>query len=437
MTCLKDHLASKSQKLPGIYVRDYSESVPVKQGNRIPGKEKGGGSNEGDDAGGWCGGSLPSKYINGLCGSAFDRVTKSSEHKRLREQDCDYSNQISDIRHRLLSIEVEDDDKRRYIILKGYHTTISFHRSIMAFYSFPAFTNLYNPFAASHQFIWDDDFDEVRPSLRQRSRRINDDNNGQFVKSNSNDISNGSGSGSGSGHGNNHHDSLFRLPKFVKSFSPKFDVRETKEGYHLDGELPGIRQKDVEIEFTDPHTLLVKGEVKREYHATNAVDDGDDHDDGSDGEEKQEESTNSKSPEAQESASSASTRRQLHSSPHQATVEDTDEDGNPIAPAHTSESDKLVRKERSPSGERAGPAAKKAKKSHHLHHQRQQRGRSPSPVGIKYWVTERTTGSFHRTFSFPSKVNQDGVKASLKDGLLSVFVPKQKEQKGRKKITVE
>lgn len=36
----------------------------------------------------------------------------------------------------------------------------------------------------------------------------------------------------------------------MRSFSPRFDVRETGEGYHLDGELPGIAQNDIDIEFT-------------------------------------------------------------------------------------------------------------------------------------------------------------------------------------------
>ncbi|KAI5302088.1 hypothetical protein KEM56_001051 [Ascosphaera pollenicola] len=274
----------------------------------------------------------------------------------------------------------------------------------MAFYSFPVFaTDFYNPFA-SHQLLWDDE-DELRPIVR---RRDNGHNNDQLVKSSDNSIRNG-------------RDSLLRMPvpKFVKSFAPKFDVRETKEGYHLDGELPGLRRKDIDIEFSDPHTLLVKGEVKREYHTSNAE------------EESEKEEKSEKTPESQ--ISNNGSQRLLQSSPHQATVEDTDEDGNPIGPPQPIVSDnRTVRKERSFSGEESGRAAKKAKKQHHHHHHLP----DLSPSRVKYWVSERTTGSFHRSFNFPSKVDQDGVKASLKDGLLSVFVPKQKEQKGKKKVTI-
>jgi HSP20 family protein len=37
----------------------------------------------------------------------------------------------------------------------------------------------------------------------------------------------------------------------LKTFNPKFDVKEVADAYELHGELPGIEQKDVEIEFTD------------------------------------------------------------------------------------------------------------------------------------------------------------------------------------------
>ena len=56
--------------------------------------------------------------------------------------------------------------------------------------------------------------------------------------------------------------------------------------------------------------------------------------------------------------------------------------------------------------------------------------------GPKYWVSERSVGEFHRAFSFPSRVNQDEVKASLKNGILNVVVPKAPSYKA-KRIDVE
>ncbi|KAJ6181349.1 hypothetical protein N7519_011810 [Penicillium mononematosum] len=57
-----------------------------------------------------------------------------------------------------------------------------------------------------------------------------------------------------------------RTQAAVRSFSPRFDIRESEEAYHFDGELPGIDQKDIDIEFSDPQTLVVKGRSEREYH---------------------------------------------------------------------------------------------------------------------------------------------------------------------------
>merc|ERR1712023_592412 len=45
----------------------------------------------------------------------------------------------------------------------------------------------------------------------------------------------------------------------IRSFTPKFDVKETKEGYELHGELPGVEQKNINIEWTDDNTLTISG----------------------------------------------------------------------------------------------------------------------------------------------------------------------------------
>jgi HSP20 family molecular chaperone IbpA len=43
-----------------------------------------------------------------------------------------------------------------------------------------------------------------------------------------------------------------------RTFAPKFDVKEAKDSYILEGELPGIDQKDVIVEFADDQTLTIK-----------------------------------------------------------------------------------------------------------------------------------------------------------------------------------
>merc|ERR1712107_569815 len=48
----------------------------------------------------------------------------------------------------------------------------------------------------------------------------------------------------------------------LRSFTPKFDIKETDQTYELHGELPGIEQKNIDIEFTDRQTLTIKGRTE-------------------------------------------------------------------------------------------------------------------------------------------------------------------------------
>jgi HSP20 family protein len=49
-----------------------------------------------------------------------------------------------------------------------------------------------------------------------------------------------------------------------------------------------------------------------------------------------------------------------------------------------------------------------------------------------YHRVERSYGSFLRTFSLPSQVSAEGVKASFKEGVLTIEIPKAEEAKPRK-----
>ena len=51
----------------------------------------------------------------------------------------------------------------------------------------------------------------------------------------------------------------------VTSFSPKFDVAEHDKEYVLQGELPGVAPENVEIEFTDNQTMVVRGHAERTH----------------------------------------------------------------------------------------------------------------------------------------------------------------------------
>ncbi|KAJ5201649.1 uncharacterized protein N7498_006312 [Penicillium cinerascens] len=134
----------------------------------------------------------------------------------------------------------------------------------------------------------------------------------------------------------------------LRTFNPRFDVRESNDAYHLDGELPGIAQENIEIEFSDPQTLVVKGRTERSYRTE-----------------------------------------------PQAEAEEGDKSDAVAKTDKTNKSGKTT-----------------------------------------YWASERVVGEFQRTFAFGQRVDQDAVKASLKNGILSVTIPKATTT-ATKKITIE
>lgn len=164
----------------------------------------------------------------------------------------------------------------------------------------------------------------------------------------------------------------------LPSFQPKFDVRETEDAYELHGELPGMNKNDVQIEFSDPQTMLIRGRIERSY--------------------------TSGTPQTLEAnkTGDANTESAETSKFHQATVEDEDSGTNGIT---TPTNGEVTKKEATPKDK------------------------------AKYWLSERSIGEFARSFNFPTHVQQDSVSASLKDGVLSVTVPKHKRTEGRR-ITV-
>lgn len=170
----------------------------------------------------------------------------------------------------------------------------------------------------------------------------------------------------------------------MKTFTPKFDVKETADAYELHGDLPGIEQKDVEIEFTDAQTINIKGRTERSYTSgtppAGFVEDAPSQNTITDG----------KTPETNSGKA------------HQPTVEDEKD------------------------GETSNANTVATKTAHEEH-------KAPS---ARYWVSERSVGEFSRSFSFPIRVDVDAVKASMKNGVLTVEVPKAKKQESRKKITI-
>lgn len=151
-----------------------------------------------------------------------------------------------------------------------------------------------------------------------------------------------------------------------------------------------MNRDDVHIEFTDAQLMLIRGKVERTY------------------------TTDTPPAGALEGtyvsgaiAETGEEEQQRPRSPYQATVEDEAEEGALATSAPAG--DEEVAKDAS-----AADAPKK-------------------PVdAAKYWLTERSIGEFSRTFNFPTRVDQDNVTASFKDGILSVVVPKAAKHEPRR-----
>lgn len=181
------------------------------------------------------------------------------------------------------------------------------------------------------------------------------------------------------------------LQRALKTFNPKFDIRETEATYELHGELPGINKSDVHIEFTDPQTLVVRGRIERSYTSGTPP---------------------AGSIEGVQSGG-AITEAGEHSNnqPHKVTVEDEKaEEASTVAKKESTNNDNNSRQQVS---KRGGSEIK-----------------SKAPFE-KLWLQERSIGEFSRTFNFPSRVDHDGVSAKLEHGILNLVVPKAKKHEAR------
>lgn len=175
-----------------------------------------------------------------------------------------------------------------------------------------------------------------------------------------------------------HSRSNFNRPNGTKLISPKFDVKELPEQYELHGEFPGLEQKNISLEFTDPQTLTVRAHQEYESSSGPAIE--------------------------EPKASGAIT----DSAAHQPTVEDANDEEGTVSKSTQPEasSQQVAQKSK---GETV-PA--KPKEQYHVH--------------------ERTVGEYYRQFQFPGRIDQDGVKASMQNGILSVIVPKAKKHEARR-----
>jgi HSP20 family molecular chaperone IbpA len=146
--------------------------------------------------------------------------------------------------------------------------------------------------------------------------------------------------------------------------SPDFDLRETAKAYFLEGEFAGIRNRDaIKLQWLDLRTLRVEGVVDKMNL---------------------EQEWNS--PAGQSVGESGS---------RHGTGMEQSEENVPVKCQH-------------------------CEVNGHGH----DHDHGEETMGSRSWLHERRTGTFIRTFNFPTAVDQDGIQARLSQGLLRILVPK-------------
>jgi HSP20 family protein len=181
-------------------------------------------------------------------------------------------------------------------------------------------------------------------------------------------------------HFSNHHN-------WMNYFIPRFDLEEDDRFYYLSGEFPGAKAEDIIIEAQDGHTLVIYGSTHS--HSLIPV--------SSRAEENQSDDNEHPAPRPTRIPSSGNTK---------------DTKAGPSGVDHLSTITSYSRHPHSFSPP-----------DHVRHSKSGSKNGSHQPSRIL--ISERLVGSFHRTFTFSKSVREEGITTSLKDGLLSLQIPKE------------
>ncbi|ORY00096.1 HSP20-like chaperone [Clohesyomyces aquaticus] len=200
-------------------------------------------------------------------------------------------------------------------------------------------------------------------------------------------------------------------------FRARFDVNENKDGYQVEGEVPGFEQENIDIEVTDAHTLSIKAntEHKAEQPAA-AVTETTTQVTQSELDKTTEEMDGVTITDAEVQGARAATPSSetgSHKS-YQPTVEDDFEDLG----AETSSTLSAASNEpRDPKGKEKAVEEPTVAAAEPVQPQQ-----PAQPESNKQ--NERPHVSFERTFRFPVRIDAANVKAALRNGVLSIEVPK-------------
>jgi HSP20 family molecular chaperone IbpA len=199
-----------------------------------------------------------------------------------------------------------------------------------------------------------------------------------------------------------------------RQFRARFDVKEHKERYEIEGDVPGFAQENISIEVTDEHTLKVSGDTEQrveqpvaEQQTTEAQT------------ERMQGLTLNESEAPRDETHAADSDTESRTS-RQATVEDDFEDLG--AETYSNVSPSSTPAEPKGKGKTAEePAATETTVQKQASPEAPATNQEPE---VREWLSERVHGSFERTFQFAERIDTSNVKAALKNGVLSLTVPK-------------
>jgi HSP20 family molecular chaperone IbpA len=259
-----------------------------------------------------------------------------------------------------------------------------------------------------------------------------------------------------------------------EAFTPRFDVTETRDAYFLAGEFAGLSDKSaLSIEWGgDGRTLIIDGHIPRfnpqdEWQNTsqssnaggfngNATQSGNTNgpagadmameereraqEEGRVGKPNQGMQTQSQVPMQQDSGQQG----RLDANGHQQDMPAQQQ--APVQPesGHQSRFDKLVhgrqpetsaqpQRPMQPDSRQNGQNGQSGQsRQYDQSGQSGHQGRFEKHGRPRVWLSERHTGEFTRSFTFPSRIEADGLRARLSDGLLRVVVPKGREEEHRR-----
>ncbi|KAF3052486.1 hypothetical protein E8E11_010886 [Didymella keratinophila] len=246
-----------------------------------------------------------------------------------------------------------------------------------------------------------------------------------------------------------------------RALRAQFAVSQNEQGWQVDAEIPGFQQDNISIEVTDENTLKIAGnsewgakpevEARTETEATPAIEQSTEVPAEQPTEQTTEQSPDDKmegitlEPSAEIITETTETESVRPGTPdsdtsshksYQATVEDDFEDLGPEASTLFSTPSAPVTPSEPKGKEKAVESAETAGDpdvSIPIETAVVQQAQPEAPAKQKQQeVEEKPHDSFERTYRFPERIDADGVRASFKDGKLSITVPRAQAQQVRR-----